>query len=1804
MSASISVSGYIKSSGVTVENEPIILSDGVGAVTQWDNSTQGAGEGIYFVEGGSAGDPLRLGIGVAAPTASLHVLAGDGSAPTDANTHVVIEDSDHAYLGIFGGTSGDVGIHFGDTAIDARIKYENDNRALKFAAGGTADQLIIDANGNVAIGQSSTANFGKLQVYATGDQTEETTAAFTIGDNATGGMRIYGGVNNANNYAYIGAVESGTAYRALTLQPNGGYVGVDKTAPQQKLHVSGGGIQIDGNIATPASGQEGLLLDHYNDGSRFWSRGTATARGSFSFIHLENDGGGQQTALTIDSSGDTTLAGKLKLDDASVAGWIQSNGSVRIDIDNDDSSTDRAFVVSRDNGSATLFSVNELGAVSTSGTLTVGSLDIGHGLGGDVNSVAIGNDALDATTAHCLHNTAVGNNALSGLNSNASSNDAGDFNTSVGSNSSSSMTTGHSNTAVGRNALGTDDGVRNVSIGMGSLDANCADDNAALGYNALAAFTGSNATAVGSGAADAATSADNLTAVGQGALGACTDGNYNTAVGTGALASTTTNDDCAALGSGAGNRMTGSRSVLLGSDAGYFATSASDTIAIGAQAFRGDGTTAPDGDYNIAIGSYTLDASTTATRNISIGYKAGTAITSNHDSVAIGHQALEDANGGENYNVAIGSYALNSEKGGADGCVAVGYYALKTQDGGARNLAIGYEAASALTDATDAVFIGYHAGGAATQTGSYNIGIGNYTIEAATSGYANLAIGHGAGRDIVAGYHNTLIGFNTGVEIEGGDKNVAVGSYALASEDEGVESVAIGYNALFGQNAAVQNTGVGTNVLFHNKSGDGSTALGYAAGFANVDGYNTWIGHGSGRYTGHAAANTALGYRSYKSSSFENGTCDLNGSTTVTCDSNTDIQVGQAVTGSGIPRGAYVTAVNDSTGVTSFTLSIAATTTANNQTLTFYRGTGDSNTCIGYTAGEDITTGAENVCIGRDAGKNFTNNNYNVAIGAYAMDAANAGEGLNVAIGWNALGSETSGADYCVAIGGYALINQNSDVKNTAIGGLAGDAITTGDKNTFVGYAAGSADCGDQNTAIGDRAFTAGTGASNTCVGHFCGSGSMTANDNTLMGVSAGAALTSGPANVLIGRLAGSAMTSGSYNIAIGYQAADAMTGGSHYNIAVGDNALGSEASGADSCIAIGSSALAAQNDASSINLAIGTQAGDAVTSGKQNVFIGHTAGSAITSNDDCTAVGYQALNAATGGSNTAIGTSALAGACTGANNVAIGASALGTAALGCSDNIAIGNAALYHLNHNSGDYNIAIGNNAGRYYETTATTTPGSATADGNVVSGHNSIFIGYDTRSAESDRSNEIVIGHTAVSNGSNTITLGNDDTAAIHCADTSIAALSDRRIKRDIKDTNVGLSFIDKLTAVEYKRLNPADWPEEIRSHRYRVEEQQELVTPAVEAAEAVYKDVVVVEARAAVEEVTETIEHPAKEAVYEDVIIPAVEELKEEQVTQRAREEVTEERVVQEAREEITEERIVQEAREEVKGERHKHTETEVTETVTREEIVQIDGKWVKREVSEEVTRTERTPVYEECDLYNEDGTQCMCCVTEARDAVTEERQVVDENGDGVVGEDGNPVMETVEIEPAVEAVHEPMKHKVPVMEEYVIQEAQEEKRETVVVQEAREEKRETVVVQEAQEEVREMVVVRKAEPERTERRLVSPAVPARTEVRVITPAEPAVEEVKERRLVSPAVEAQEAVYKTVTVPADERPDDDDTVRLGLVAQDVQTAMTEAGVEFDLVTTGANGKLAVKYSNLVIPLLKAVQELSAEVKALKG
>jgi trimeric autotransporter adhesin len=65
--------------------------------------------------------------------------------------------------------------------------------------------------------------------------------------------------------------------------------------------------------------------------------------------------------------------------------------------------------------------------------------------------------------------------------------------------------------------------------------------------------------------------------------------------------------------------------------------------------------------------------------------------------------------------------------------------------------------------------------------------------------------------------------------------------------------------------------------------------------------------------------------------------------------------------------------------------------------------------------------------------------------------------------------------------------------------------------------------------------------------------------------------------------------------------------------------------------------------------------------------------------------------------------------------------------------------------------------------------------------------------------------VIGEDAAGNGSDTITLGNSSISAIYAEKTSITAISDRRHKKDIKDSDLGLDFIEKLRPVTYRLTN---------------------------------------------------------------------------------------------------------------------------------------------------------------------------------------------------------------------------------------------------------------------------------------------------------------------------------------------------------------------------------------------------------------
>ena len=187
----------------------------------------------------------------------------------------------------------------------------------------------------------------------------------------------------------------------------------------------------------------------------------------------------------------------------------------------------------------TRMTISSTGVVSIpSGSITVGSLDIGHGANGVDSSVAIGKNALDANASYgtAIRNVAIGEDALGALASNAA-----DGNTAVGYAAGEALVSG----------------LQNVAVGAYTLRAACADNNTAIGTSALTAFTASNATAVGAYAADAATSAGYLTAVGAYALSELTDGTGNTGVGYGALNLLTTGDYNTAVGHAAGQEVYG-----------------------------------------------------------------------------------------------------------------------------------------------------------------------------------------------------------------------------------------------------------------------------------------------------------------------------------------------------------------------------------------------------------------------------------------------------------------------------------------------------------------------------------------------------------------------------------------------------------------------------------------------------------------------------------------------------------------------------------------------------------------------------------------------------------------------------------------------------------------------------------------------------------------------------------------------------------------------------------------------------------------------------------------------------------------------------------------------------------------------------------------------------------------------------------------------------------------------------------------------------------------------------------------------
>ncbi len=257
----------------------------------------------------------------------------------------------------------------------------------------------------------------------------------------------------------------------------------------------------------------------------------------------------------------------------------------------------------------------------------------------------------------------------------------------------------------------------------------------------------------------------------------------------------------------------------------------------------------------------------------------------------------------------------------------------------------------------------------------------------------------------------------------------------------------------------------------------------------------------------------------------------------------------------------------------------------------------------------------------------------------------------------------------------------------------------------------------------------------NLFLGHGGFSGTFYNNDNTAIGIEAldnfnsnGSQSYYGDKNVAVGNFSLTNNTTGNNNSALGFSSLNANLEGS-YNSAHGSNSLFSNINGSFNT-AQGNYSLYS-NDYGAFNTAQGSDSLRSNTSGDNNTAQGESALRNNTIGASNTAQGKSALNLnIDGNNNTAQGNRSLLYNVSGNNNSAQGSFSLAS--------------------NSSGSNNTAQGVNAGRYI------TNGST---GNSIT-NNSVFLGANTKAQANGQTNQIVIGYDAIGNGSDSVTLGNDN------------------------------------------------------------------------------------------------------------------------------------------------------------------------------------------------------------------------------------------------------------------------------------------------------------------------------------------------------------------------------------------------------------------------------------------------------------
>jgi len=330
------------------------------------------------------------------------------------------------------------------------------------------------------------------------------------------------------------------------------------------------------------------------------------------------------------------------------------------------------------------------------------------------------------------------------------------------------------------------------------------------------------------------------------------------------------------------------------------------------------------------------------------------------------------------------------------------------------------------------------------------------------------------------------------------------------------------------------------------------------------------------------------------------------------------------------------------------------------------------------------------------------------------------------------------------------------------------------------------------NVAIGDRTLEdLTTGANNTAIGNIALPNATTGGENVAVGSIALGDTTTGIGNVAVGRQALTANTTGSNNAGIGrYTLYTNTTGG--LNTAVGYAALYSTT--ASNNTAVGGSSLFS-NTTGTHNAAIGNLAGYSTTTGGDNVALGSNSFYTNTTGSSNTAIGYSSMYYNTTGTlNVAVGKNALLNNTTASENTAVGYEALRSNTTG-TPNVAIGRQAMY--DNTTGGNNVGIGEQAmANNTSGSKNTVVGGVTAT-SLTTGTQNTILGYNCNVDNAARVGAVALGYELATHAANNSFRVMGSGGVFNTGNTSSwNTTSDRRIKKNIADSTVGLAEINQI------------------------------------------------------------------------------------------------------------------------------------------------------------------------------------------------------------------------------------------------------------------------------------------------------------------------------------------------------------------------------------------------------------------------